>query len=381
MPYQRKPGTKILYHRFMSPPNARGVKKRLYVQCPPQCNTTVMLKQLIENATKAWVSGNFTKGDTFGSYVTDKFIDEYAAARGLLDDSKSQLQYLLEKLAAPTLGPMPLVSIGQSEVAKMIGALRKAEKPDGRKRYSQRTIHLAVVAVVQLLKWACKVGDIGSRPEIDIPRVTEYLRPKPYNANEVKTAIGSAELANERAALKLLFETGMRESEVIGLQWSRVDWEQKVILVNQQLRPVKRVREPGDTTRKRREYALRPPKNKKERRIPMTPQLVRELRSIQHMRSDFVLCHDGSDPRFESGKPYSEAWIKAIIRRARAKTGLRHNRVHDARHQFATRCTSAGMNAFEIQALLGHSDIRTTMGYVHADPAAPPSVLTGVGER
>lgn len=354
----------ILFKRFMSPINKFGIKKRIYVQCPKEYNTTAMLQKLVREAIDRHMEGKFTTSDSFGSYVSERFIDEYAAAKNLVDDSKDQLRYLLEKLASPAIGPTPLAMVDAGVVGRMLAKLREKTKADGSRHYSDRTLNLVVIAIVGVLKWAARLGDIPAKPEIPIPKVAKYRRPEPYTSSEAQKTIDAAPNERERAVLMLLFETGMRESEVLGLQWPQIDFEKKVITIDRQLR----------------NHVVRHTKSKRPRWVPMSTQLIKALKRILHMRSAFVICHDGSDPRFESGLPYSDAWIKNVIRRTRETTGLRHVRVHDARHHFATRCSNAGMNAFDVQALLGHSDIRTTMDYVHPTPSTPPSVFEGTGQ-
>ena len=54
----------------------------------------------------------------------------------------------------------------------------------------------------------------------------------------------------------------------------------------------------------------------------------------------------------------------------RARTGLKHARIHDLRHTFASTAITAGQGLSMIGKLLGHSQVQTTARYVHlaADP-------------
>jgi integrase len=361
--------------RFTPPKNKWGSKKRIYVQCPPQNNTTEFLKTLARDAVTRHLEGKFTTSDTFGAYVKETYIEQYVAARNLSHGSKKQLRYLLEKLAAPHLGPVPLGAIDAAAVAKAVAKM-KTELRNGRPRYSDRTIALMVCSIITMLKWAARLGDIPAKPEIPIPKVMRYHKPKPYNTRQVQETIAAAKNNTQRVVLSLLYETGMREAEVLGLQWSQIDFDRKVISVDRQL--VRGERKDGAKFPAPRVLRMTT-KGNSERLMPMSPQLIKALRGIQHMRSSYVICHDGSIPRYSAGKPYSVSWLRAVLESTRKVTELPHTRIHDSRHHFATRCSAAGMNPFALQRLLGHKDIRTTMGYVHPEVEAPPSVLEGTG--
>jgi integrase len=65
----------------------------------------------------------------------------------------------------------------------------------------------------------------------------------------------------------------------------------------------------------------------------------------------------------ETGKPYTD--LKKAFRKACELAGNRGLRWNDPRHTFGTRLGIAGANAFEIKELMGHTDIRTSLRYVH----------------
>jgi integrase len=65
----------------------------------------------------------------------------------------------------------------------------------------------------------------------------------------------------------------------------------------------------------------------------------------------------------ETGKPYVD--LKKAFRKACELAGIKGLRWNDLRHTFGTRLGIAGANAFEIKELMGHTDIRTSLRYVH----------------
>ena len=66
----------------------------------------------------------------------------------------------------------------------------------------------------------------------------------------------------------------------------------------------------------------------------------------------------------ESGKVVDEGWVRAAFRRARIRVHVPVYAIHDTRSTFATILWSRGTAVSAIQAMLGHADVRTTMGYI-----------------
>lgn len=57
--------------------------------------------------------------------------------------------------------------------------------------------------------------------------------------------------------------------------------------------------------------------------------------------------------------------VNKVWGRLRIKAGLRHLRLYDLRHQFASFLVNAGHTIYEVQKILGHSDTKVTERYAH----------------
>lgn len=64
-----------------------------------------------------------------------------------------------------------------------------------------------------------------------------------------------------------------------------------------------------------------------------------------------------------TGKPYVHVWY--AWNAARVKAGLPDVRLHDLRHTFASLLINNGRSIYEVQKLLGHTQIKTTQRYAH----------------
>ena len=127
--------------------------------------------------------------------------------------------------------------------------------------------------------------------------------------------------------------TGLRESNVTGLQWADVDLDRKHALVH-----------PDQS------------KTKKAIPVPLNRQALELLRRQKGKNSTFVFTY--------KGKPVlrcnNHAWRKALIR-----AGINGFRWHDLRHTWASWHVQNGTSLQELQQLGGWSNFNTVLRYAH----------------
>ncbi len=233
-----------------------------------------------------------------------------------------------------------------------------------RPRLSDRTIRHIVVAARSVLGWAETTKEIPRAPKIPLPKVGDARIPVPYTRDEARALIAAAADDTDRALFLISIDAGLRVSELIGLQWPQIDRAPKPhaphgeIVIDRQLDGDGKI----ETTKSRR-----------RRRVPMTDAVRAALDARQKRpaarRSLFVFFDEGSD---DDGSPLRRWHVRQRFEAAIQRAGLRKVRWHDHRHFFAS---YAAVNPWELQALLGHADIRTTQGYVHTQGAPLRSVL------
>lgn len=129
--------------------------------------------------------------------------------------------------------------------------------------------------------------------------------------------------------------TGMRQDEILSLQWSQVDLF-------------------------RRNVTLLITKNKEKRTIPINQTVLDILKSKSKIRhiSGYVFTS-------QAGIKIIASNLLRVYYDARKKAGLEDVRFHDLRHTFATRLVQAGVDLYIVAKLLGHKDIRMTQRYAH----------------
>ncbi|WP_223472855.1 MULTISPECIES: tyrosine-type recombinase/integrase [unclassified Pseudomonas] len=138
------------------------------------------------------------------------------------------------------------------------------------------------------------------------------------------------------------FYTGMRPGEAMALRWSEVD-------IRKRTAKVCRIRIYGKIQERT--------KTKVTREVLLNDRALRALekaRPLTAARSDYVFAPEGSGDKAElfirSETGPKRYWLSAL-----RKLGIRHRRMYDTRHTYATMCLMSGMNPAFIAAQLGHS--------------------------
>ena len=145
------------------------------------------------------------------------------------------------------------------------------------------------------------------------------------------------------------YETGMRISELLGLQRDCVDLEKNLITIRRTL--VNATDKLVSTT-----------KNGYKRVLGINPTLRNTLQKILNTHdSPFVF-------RRKDGSELNQDFVKGRLKRDQKLCGIRQIGVHDIRHTFASHFVMRGGSIYDLKSLMGHRSIETTMRYAHLAP-------------
>ena len=118
----------------------------------------------------------------------------------------------------------------------------------------------------------------------------------------------------------------------------------------------------------RKQVHIRLGKGKKDRYVVLSNLLAQKFDQYLSEVKPKVYLFEGNTP----GEPMGERSIQYVINEALMKTTIKKAAsMHTLRHSFATHLMEDGIDIHSIQRLLGHSDIRTTMVYLHVARVKP----------
>ena len=203
------------------------------------------------------------------------------------------------------------------------------------------------------------VSDHAKRP-LDILSDGESCRLLAYlEANNDLISIG----------IRLTLFSGIRLGELCALTWADIDLEEQVLHVRHTLQRIQNQNPlPGNS---KTVLHIGSPKNKRERSIPLHPQVIPILAKYKSSYPSSYYLLSGALSPVEPRRMTRH--FKKILKTC----GIRDLHFHTLRHTFATRCVESGMQIKALSEMLGHSTVKITMDrYVHLSMSFKQSQIT-----
>ncbi|MBW7912691.1 MAG: tyrosine-type recombinase/integrase [Taibaiella sp.] len=214
-------------------------------------------------------------------------------------------------------------------------------------KQSARTVNRKLSSLNSFYKYLLRLGKVKKNPVRQLhsqklpERLPSYL--KEQETTHLLEAVDFEEGfkgATDRMICTLLYQTGIRRSELLNMKEQDIEW------------PLKQVRILG--------------KGNKERLVPMGPQLLQEIKDyIQEKKrvagneSPYLLV-------LEDGKQLYAGYVYRVVKKHLGMvTSLAKKSPHVLRHTFATQLLNNGANIQAIKDLLGHSSLAATQVYTH----------------
>jgi len=176
----------------------------------------------------------------------------------------------------------------------------------------------------------------------------------------------------------LLFRTGLRRGEALGLRWADVDLEAKPGSYPQ-ARVVQQVISVGGQIQRGE------PKTENGRRVvALDPTVVAALKAWRAQQAAERLAAGpawAGDPEIftrEDGRVLDPGYVSKRFHRLASAAGLPVMRLHDTRHTNLSHLLAAGVPVADVSKLAGHADIRTTVntyGHIQADDQLAAALL------
>ena len=168
---------------------------------------------------------------------------------------------------------------------------------------------------------------------------------EPFTLEEVKLILDSCK-GQVHNMFSLLFFTGMRTGEMIGLKWSDIDFDKNTISIS---RTVGR----GIEDKPKTESSIRT--------IPILKPLLKPLQEqfkLTGHHNSYVFLNKNNTHYFDSSKIRDNTWAKTI-----EKSGVRYRTIYNTRHTFASTNLSIGKNILWVSQILGHKNANITLEY------------------
>lgn len=269
-----------------------------------------------------------------------RFLDYLAVEKGLAENTLQSYERDLRKYLEFMKGRDP-DGIAQSDVAAFLARL----SAEG---ISPASAARNLAAVRGLHKYLLIDGLAKTDPTLNLETPRGWKRlPKTLNSADVEALLRQPDVATllglrDRAMLELLYATGLRVSELVGLKLQDINLERGFLIVLG--------------------------KGSKERAVPMGEAAIASLRKYLDAGRPSLLKVADSEHLFISSRRRSitrQMFWERIKLHART-AGVRQDiSPHTLRHSFATHLLDNGADLRAVQAMLGHSDISTTQIYTH----------------
>lgn len=285
-----------------------------------------------------------------------RWLADYAKPK-LSPRSYERYEGIVNLHLIPGIGSLLLSQLRSEHVQRHYAEELRSGLSASTVKYEHTVIHKALETA---LKWSLISHNIADGVDIPRPRHKEI---NTWNEHDVNNFLEAAKDSIYYPLFHTALFTGMRRSELLGLQWKDIGLDQ--ISVNRALHLLR------DGT-----YVFTQPKSEKSRRtIALSPSSVITLtehkQKQRKYRSALGLSQPEDDLVFSTaeGKPFRPDTVSRAWATMAARAGVKVIRLHDARHTHASLMLKQGVHPKIVQERLGHSSIQITLDtYSHVAP-------------
>ncbi len=272
--------------------------------------------------------------------LLDRFVDamwlEHGLARNTLESYRRDVRQF-----AIDIQPKTLQDVQRADVSAYLHRCFVAQ-------VNTRSTVRHLSSLRRFYAWAVRESLLAENPlsGLDTPRLPRSL-PKSFGEADVEALLAATEgndvlAQRDKALLEVLYATGLRVSELVGLRLRQLNRDAGVVQVMG--------------------------KGGKERLVPLGEMALQALDRYLTSARLTMLAQHSSDYVFVSarGKPITRQACWYLIKRRARQAGLvQLPSPHGLRHAFATHLINHGADLRVVQLLLGHADISTTQIYTH----------------
>ena len=302
------------------------------------------LQELLGEARRGTLAGMVKTGATFADAAAEwlRYVEHDRACKpSTLTDYRSVVATHL----LPAFADLTLEQLTTTAIESWRDGLRSGDRP-----MTNVTRNKLLTILGAILERARKAFGLPVNPVRDVEKLRYRFDSQSfdfYSPEEVHALERAAADAQDAAIYVTAAFTGLRRGELVALRSRDVDFERSTIRVQAS-------------------YAngtLTSPKSGKGRSVPMVPEVAARLDALsrrEHFTADDDLVFPGPTGGYLDASALRRRYVAA-----QKRAGLRPIRFHDLRHTFGTLAIRGAESIVELQAWMGHADVKTTMRYTH----------------
>lgn len=285
------------------------------------------------------------------------WLTEYAA-NSVKPNTLLAYKLQVDKHISPALGAVTLQSLNTHSIQKLYNQLLRGSNDS--QPLTSKTVRNCHGVLHKALQQAVKLGYISFNPaaSCELPR-KEKKQVQPLNEADIKRFLDALDGESYKNLFITALFTGARQSELLGLQWSAVDFTSGTITIDKQLLKIK---ETGGA------YILASTKTDNIRVITPAPTVLKVLNDERILQAANKLKSygafdnpDGLVFTDELGKHLVARTVVKHYKEIVEKIGIPDKRFHDLRHSYATMALKSGDSIKDVQTNLGHTTATITL--------------------
>jgi integrase len=350
--YTRKDGTISVYWQYLvSLPGPDGKPKLEWRNAPSQ--------RMAEEA-RAERKAEVKRGEavsvtklTYSAFL-EEWLPRHVALKDLRPSTVRGYEMVIRLYIDPELGSVPLQRLDEARLQDFLVRL-KSEPGRKAKKLSTQSIRNVLTVLSASLKDARRRRLIARNPCADIERPANKSkrdgpRGRQLTREQVRQFLQLLEAERYGPLLALMLTAGLRRSEAIGLRWSDIDWERRVLQVRQAITDVNGTLHTDE-----------PKSWASEREIKVPPQVIEMLRAHQAKQGlqreaaggiwndrNLVFCT-------AKGKPIFPSNVYRRFRQLLERADIPHTGLHGLRRTASSIVNAETGDIFVAAQMLGHA--------------------------
>lgn len=225
-------------------------------------------------------------------------------------------------------------------------------------RVSDRTANKLLTDLRAIFNWAAEEYRLTRNPADGIRKHRELVAERPdfFSIAEVQQLLEATNNVQDALIFRVCVFAGLRRGEVVSLRWRHIDSKRALMHISESVSA-------GEDARV---------KDDEGRTVPLAPQLAQALEAWrpQDVPADALVFHGALPDQKLDGDALSDRY-----RRVRDSIDLRPLRFHDLRHTFGSLAVDGGASLVQVQAWMGHAEVKTTMRYLHSKSRSEDAAL------